>query len=152
MFSWWSQKMGHFHVSLVPNPPIPCCQGNSRLTGKGHVPLLPDGSATSIGAIQCVIHIFGIRWWFPINFPLKSSMETNHFYLLFHDVTVKNVAPQLRRILILYETRGSLKHPHCTPCIFMALNASGSKSSLCSAGAGCALVDLLPKDTKNIMI
>eukprot|EP00435_Cladocopium_sp_Y103_P047200 s1946_g13.t2 len=32
---------------------------------------------------------------------------------------------------------GSLKHPHCTPCIFMALKASGSKSSLCSAGAGC---------------
>lgn len=32
---------------------------------------------------------------------------------------------------------GSLKHPHCTPCIFMALKASGSKSTLCSAGAEC---------------
>ena len=55
------------------------------------------------------------------------------------EVTSSTDPDLLEDLLLPDSTRsiGSLKHPHCTPCIYTALRAGGVKSAQCSAGIGC---------------
>lgn len=84
-----------------------------------------------------------IQLWFPL-FLLHISLREMNFNPVAGTFVPKNAGGCTFSPVCLHLlpwsllSAGSLKHPHCTPCIFMALNASGANSSLCSAGVACA--------------